>query len=177
MTSAINVSGIATPTSSRNLAPVIARHSNGPRDGFQCPALKTLARDERREHNTAVFKPLGLDHVVLRVSDQARSQRFYVEMLGCTVDHVNERLSLIHLRFGDHMIDLVPASAGTPTAGGVDHVCLSIDCNDLAGVARELKARGVTVEGEVADRRGAYGRGPSIYIRDPDGYKIELKPR
>src|SRR2546425_3101385 len=124
-----------------------------------------------------VFKPLGLDHVVLRVSDQARSQRFYVEMLGCTVDHVNERISLIHLRFGDHMIDLVPGSAAPPSAGGVDHVCLSIDCDDLEGVVRELRARGVTVEGEISDRRGAYGRGPSIYLRDPDGYKIELKPR
>lgn len=125
-----------------------------------------------------MFKPLGLDHVVLRVSDQARSQRFYVEMLGCTVDHVNERISLIHLRFGDQMIDLLPVSAGAPAGGGgMDHVCLSIDCHDLAGVAEELKARGVTVEGDVRDRRGAYGSGPSIYIRDPDGYKIELKPR
>src|SRR6266704_1829123 len=125
------------------------RQSIDPIAGVQCPALKTLARDECGEHNTAVFKPLGLDHVVLRVSDQARSQRFYVEMLGCTVDHVNERISLIHLRFGDHM----------------------------EGVVGELRARGVTVEGEISDRRGAYGRGPSIYIRDPDGYKIELKPR
>jgi catechol 2,3-dioxygenase-like lactoylglutathione lyase family enzyme len=125
-----------------------------------------------------VFKPLGLDHVVLRVADQARSQRFYVEMLGCTVDHVNERISLIHLRFGDHMIDLLPASAANPPGGGgLDHVCLSIGCDDLAGVARELSARGVTVEGELRDRRGAYGSGPSIYIRDPDGYRIELKPR
>src|SRR5213594_675988 len=148
------------------------------RDGRRhAPQTKTLAMDERREHNTGVFKPLGLDHVVLRVSDQARSQRFYVEMLGCTVDHVNERISLIHLRFGDHMIDLVPGSAALPSAGGVDHVCLSIDCDDLEGVVRELRARGVTVEGEISDRRGAYGRGPSIYLRDPDGYKIELKPR
>jgi len=150
----------------------------GARDGRSLsPPTKPLARDRRREHNTGVFKPLGLDHVVLRVADQARSQRFYVETLGCTVDHVNERISLIHLRFGDHMIDLVPGSGGPPPAGGVDHVCLSIDCNDLEGVVRELKSRGVTIEGEIADRRGAYGRGPSIYIRDPDGYKIELKPR
>ena len=75
------------------------------------------------------------------------------------------------------MIDLIPASGEAPASGGVDHVCLSIDCHDLAAVAEELKARGVTVEGDVRDRRGAYGSGPSIYIRDPDGYKIELKPR
>ena len=24
---------------------------------------------------------------------------------------------------------------------------------------------------------GAYGDGPSLYLRDPDGYKIELKSR
>src|SRR6267142_4950760 len=101
------------------------RQSIDPIAGVQCPPLKTLATDERREHNTAVFKPLGLDHVVLRVSDQSRSQRFYVEMLGCTVDHVNERISLIHLRFGDQLIDLVPATTGTATdGGGMDHFCL-----------------------------------------------------
>src|SRR6266481_3182561 len=117
------------------------RQSIDPIAGVQCPPLKTLATDERREHNTAVFKPLGLDHVVLRVSDQARAQRFYVEMLGCTLDHVNERISLVQLRFGDHLIDLLPASAATPPGGGLDHVCLSIRCEDLSAVARELRAR------------------------------------
>jgi catechol 2,3-dioxygenase-like lactoylglutathione lyase family enzyme len=92
-----------------------------------------------------MFTPLGLDHVVFRVKDQAASQRFYVDQLGCTVDHVNERISLVHLRFGEHYIDLL--------------------------------RRGVVIEGEVAQRRGAYGTGPSIYIRDPDGHIVELKPR
>lgn len=123
-----------------------------------------------------MFKPLGLDHVVLTVRDVAAAQRFYIEKLGCTLDHVNERIGLVHLRFGEHMIDLLPASA-EPRAGGVDHVCLSIRCDDLAGAAAELRARGVAVEGDVVERRGAYGSGPSIYVRDPDGYRIELKPR
>ena len=35
------------------------------------------------------FEPLGLDHLVLRVRDQAASQRFYIDLLGCTLDHVN----------------------------------------------------------------------------------------
>lgn len=122
-----------------------------------------------------MFTPLGLDHVVLRVADQARSQQFYVGMLGCTVDHVNERLSLIQLRFGEQLIDLLPATE--ERRGGLDHFCLSIRCDDLAAVGTALRERGVFLDGDVAQRRGAYGTGPSLYIRDPDGYTIELKPR
>ncbi|HEY3185829.1 MAG TPA: VOC family protein [Solirubrobacteraceae bacterium] len=124
-----------------------------------------------------MFKPLGFDHVVLRVRDQAVSQRFYVDVLGCTVDHVNERISLIHLRFGEQLIDLVPAAADDRPGVGMDHFCLSIACDDVGKLAGELERRGVTIEGGVSDRFGAYGRGPSLYIRDPDGYKVELKPR
>jgi glyoxylase I family protein len=122
-----------------------------------------------------LFTPLGLDHVVLRVRDQALSRRFYTDVLGCRLDHVNERVSLIQLRFGDHLIDLLPATG--ERGEGMDHVCLSIACDDLANVAHELRRRGVTVDGDVVDRRGAFGQGPSLYIRDPDGHRIELKPR
>jgi len=126
-----------------------------------------------------MFTPLGLDHVVFRVKDQAASQKFFIDVLGCTLDHVNERISLVHLRFGEHYIDLLPATAEAPAtaAGGVDHVCLSIRCDDLDKAADELRRRGVALEGDVVQRRGAYGTGPSIYLRDPDGHVIELKPR
>ena len=124
------------------------------------------------------FEPLGLDHVVLRVRDQAVSQRFYVDVLGCTVDHVNAPISLVQLRFGQALIDLLPADGPPPPEGrGMDHVCLSIRCDDLQGVAVSLRARGVTLDSEVVQRRGAFGDGPSLYIRDPDGYRLELKPR
>ena len=125
----------------------------------------------------AAFTPLGLDHVVLTVRDQDVSRRFYVERLGCTVDHVNERVSLVQLRFGEHLIDLLPAPGDEAPRGGLDHFCLSIRCDDLVRVAAELRRCGVPVEGDVVERRGAYGQGPSLYLRDPDGYRIELKPR
>lgn len=124
----------------------------------------------------APFTPLGLDHVVLRVRDQAVSRRFYEDVLGCTLDHVNTQVSLVQLRFGEHLIDLFPAEPGM-AHGGLDHFCLSIRADDLGAVAAELRRRGVAVEGDVVSRRGAYGSGPSLYLRDPDGFKIELKPR
>jgi len=122
---------------------------------------------------------LELDHVVLRVRDQAVSQRFYTELLGLTLDHVNEPIRLVQLRAGRHLIDLLPLGAGESAGGpgGMDHVCLAIRCDDLGAVVHYLRAHGVTVEGDVVSRRGAFGQGPSVYIRDPDGYRIELKPR
>ncbi len=122
---------------------------------------------------------LELDHVVLRVRDQAASQRFYTEVLGLTLDQVNEAVRLVQLRCGRHLIDLLPLGPGEPPAptARMDHVCVSVRCDDLAAAASFLQAHGVEVEGDVVSRRGAFGQGPSLYIRDPDGYRIELKPR
>jgi catechol 2,3-dioxygenase-like lactoylglutathione lyase family enzyme len=35
----------------------------------------------------------------------------------------------------------------------------------------------VPLDGGISTRRGAWGTGPSLYLRDPDGYMVELKPR
>jgi catechol 2,3-dioxygenase-like lactoylglutathione lyase family enzyme len=122
---------------------------------------------------------LELDHVVLRVRDQAASQSFYTTILGLRLDHVNEGARLVQLRAGRHLIDLLPLAPGETAAPSarMDHVCLSIRCPDLSRLARWLRQRGVTVEGDVVPRRGAFGDGDSLYIQDPDGYRIELKPQ
>jgi len=122
---------------------------------------------------------LELDHVVLRVRDQAVSQRFYTTILGLTVDHVNEAAHLVQLRAGRHLIDLLPLAPGetAPPSVRMDHVCLSVRCEDLGGLVAWLRQQGVTVEGDVVTRRGAFGEGVSVYVQDPDGYRIELKPR
>ena len=92
---------------------------------------------------------------------------------------MNERAQLIQLRAGRHLIDLLPLAPDetAPASARMDHVCLSIRCDDLAEAAAWLGRQGVTVEGGVVTRRGAFGDGSSLYIRDPDGYRIELKPR
>jgi glyoxylase I family protein len=121
-----------------------------------------------------LFTPLGLDHIVLQVKDQAVAQKFYADVLGCTVARVNPEIKLVQMRFGEHLIDLIPGDGAGP---GLEHFCLSIRCDDLAALHAEMVAKGVNIDLGIDDRSGAYGRSPSFFIRDPDNFLIELKPR
>jgi catechol 2,3-dioxygenase-like lactoylglutathione lyase family enzyme len=132
---------------------------------------------------TAPLKLLGLDHVVLRVRDLDAALRFYVGMLGCSEERRIDALGLVQLRAGASLIDLVPVDSPLGKAGGgapdpaaknVDHVCLRIEPFDAAELGTHLRAHGVE-PGDVGERYGADGYGPSMYLRDPDGNVVELK--
>ena len=117
-----------------------------------------------------------LDHVVVRCRDQARALDFYGRILGCSEERRIEAISLIQLRAGASMIDLVPADP-PPTHEGrnVDHFCVGIVADDLDATAGWLRAQGVEVLGEPTERYGARGMGLSLYVLDPDGNIVELK--
>jgi glyoxylase I family protein len=121
----------------------------------------------------------GLDHVVLRVGDLDRAIDFYQRVLNCRVERRLEQPKLVQLRAGASLIDLVPAGpspgAAADTAGrNMDHFAVRIDGFDAAALADHLRRNGVEV-GEVRERYGAEGYGPSLYISDPDGNTVELK--
>jgi len=125
----------------------------------------------------------GLDHVVLRVADLDRALGFYVGVLGCREERRVADLGLVQLRAGASLIDLVDIAGRLGRAGGappgdggrnVDHFALQLTSFDEAALRARLAAAGVEA-GEVAERYGAEGTGPSLYIRDPDGNVVELK--
>nr|WP_211242886.1 VOC family protein [Sinimarinibacterium sp. CAU 1509] len=129
------------------------------------------------------MKILGLDHLVLRVSDLPRALAFYVDVLGCPIERRQAAIGLVQLRAGSALIDLVPVDSQLGRAGGaapgregrnVDHFCLRVEPFDAAEIHAHLAAHGVTA-GPVEARYGAEGQGPSIYIEDPDGNVVELK--
>jgi len=130
-----------------------------------------------------MFQPLGLDHLVLRAIDLPRMIEFYCEVLGCSVERRQDTLGLVQLRAGRALIDLVALDGPLGRAGGaapgtegrnLDHFCLRVDPFDEAAIRAHLAAHGVDA-GPTAQRYGAEGEGPSIYLADPQGNVVELK--
>lgn len=121
------------------------------------------------------IKVAEIDHVVLRCRDIARALEFYTTVLGMTEERRIEQIGLIQLRAGASMLDLVPTERRDEPGRNVDHFCLGIETADLAALASHLRAAGVHVAGEPAQRYGARGMGLSIYILDPEGNTVELK--
>lgn len=124
-----------------------------------------------------------IDHLVLRVADVDAMLRFYCDALGCTVERRRDDIGLIQLRAGRCLLDLVPVDGSIGRAGGappgpegrnLDHFCFRVEPFDPAAIRSHLLAFGIDA-GDPAQRYGAEGVGPSIYLRDPEGNVVELK--
>src|SRR5205823_5658416 len=129
------------------------------------------AKDRAAERAGARFDQMDADH--------DRAIDFYERVLNCRVERRLEQPKLVQLRAGASLIDLVPASASPGEAGddaarNMDHFAVRVDGFDAAALAAHLRGHGVEV-GEVRERYGAEGYGPSLYISDPDGNTVELK--
>jgi ureidoacrylate peracid hydrolase len=112
-------------------------------------------------------RPTGFAHMLLKVSDIARSERFYVDVLGFTV------------RPAKPLPDgrpFVPFNQGLAlTSGGphqptpqIDHMAFVAE--DVRALAARLARADVKFFRELHD--GIYGL--TIYIADPDGNMIEF---
>ena len=130
-----------------------------------------------------VFEIQGLDHVVLRVRDQALMIKFYCDVLGCLVERRSDNGALHQLRAGTSLIDLVTttdakeiksAVKSNATYHNMDHFCVRIDPFNPRELLAHLRDHGIK-PGPVENRYGAEGYGPSIYVNDPEGYRIELR--
>lgn len=132
---------------------------------------------------SAPFTVRRIDHVVLRCRDVGAMVAFYREVLGCSLEKVQEEFGLTQLRAGEALIDLVDIDGPLGRKGGapagtegrnMDHFCLRVEPWDEAAIRAALAAAGVVV-GEQGRRYGAEGYGPSIYVGDPEGNVVELK--
>jgi glyoxylase I family protein len=135
-----------------------------------------------------------IDHIVIRAADPAAMTRFYCDALGCHVEREQRELGLTQLRAGRSLIDLVAiggpldrdgakgaigATSATDTSAGaagrnMDHLCLRVESFDGDALKAHLAPFGAR-PGDVVERYGAEGYGPSLYLFDPEGNMVELK--
>jgi glyoxylase I family protein len=124
-----------------------------------------------------------LDHIVLRVVDLDKMVKFYMDVLGCTMERRQDEIGLVQLRAGRALVDLVPVDQKLGRMGGappgkegrnVDHFCFRVEPFDEDQIRAHLARHGVE-SGATEARFGAEGEGPSIYINDPEGNTVELK--
>ena len=127
-------------------------------------------------------KVSSLDHLVINVSDVARTAKWYEKVLGMEIrvfDPGSGRMPRTSLMFGNQKINVRPVdgdkvdwfTADHESAGSDDLCFLTSSTPDE--VAAHLKTCGVAIE-EAGPRQGARGTLRSVYCRDPDGCLIEI---
>jgi catechol 2,3-dioxygenase-like lactoylglutathione lyase family enzyme len=130
---------------------------------------------------SGIVKIIGADHTNWRVRDLEASLRFYRDVLGLTPfgleEHRRGERTLVSLRVTeDFILHLTPdPEFERPSTGGYDHLALVVEGAERDEVAAYLENRGVEIEKKFDSITGARGEGPALYVRDPDGYRIEVK--
>jgi catechol 2,3-dioxygenase-like lactoylglutathione lyase family enzyme len=125
----------------------------------------------------------ALDHIVINVSDVARTAEWYRKILGMEVkvfDPGQGKPTRTTLMFGNQKINVRPRDADTVEWFTADHIAAGSD--DLCfltsstpdEVVAHLKASGVAIEEGPVAKQGARGTLRSVYCRDPDGSLIEI---
>jgi catechol 2,3-dioxygenase-like lactoylglutathione lyase family enzyme len=122
-----------------------------------------------------------IDHVNLRIPadgvDDARE--FYGEQLGFEIE--DDQYAAGEKPFFDvrltpeAVVHLWPTEEFEPPAAtNYDHVAVLVE-ESIGEIEAELDAAGVEIEQTLDDPLGATGEAPAVYVRDPFGYRVELK--
>ena len=111
-----------------------------------------------------MVKTRGLSHVALPVADPERSLEFYRAVLE-VCENVRNESTVQVLGPGPHEViafEKRPAEAGRP--GGILHFGF-----------RLTGPKDIDAAGGIVDSQGEFAPGfPYAFVRDPDGYEIEI---
>jgi catechol-2,3-dioxygenase len=123
--------------------------------------------------------PATLDHLVLRLRNEAAMIAFYTDILALEAerleDYRNGQALFPSIRINPTtLIDLFPTTLEAPVTPNLDHFCLTLDGASWEQVRQRLIEHDVEIDGPHV-RWGALGDGQSIYGSDPDGNGVELK--
>ncbi len=109
-----------------------------------------------------------VSHVALKTRNVEHQATFYTNIVGLG-ETERDATGRVYLRCNanHHAVVLVPSSES-----GIDHFALNVgDPKTLNAAATALTRAGISYETETP---GELGQGPSLRLRDPDGYSVEL---
>jgi catechol 2,3-dioxygenase-like lactoylglutathione lyase family enzyme len=110
-----------------------------------------------------LFRPIGLDHLLLGVPDPEKSLGFYQKLFGPASQRTKEP-PRDWFQFGKSRLGLAPLAAGQRP--GIDHFCVAVEKFDQATAVKGLEARGAVMHPESTPA--------SPQFRDPDGVVVQV---
>jgi catechol 2,3-dioxygenase-like lactoylglutathione lyase family enzyme len=108
-----------------------------------------------------------LRHLALRTRDLEATKRFYVDVLG--LEEAFEHPGMIFLASpggGDLLNFVATRRRLAAAAGGLDHFGFHVPADRWRALLARLRRSGIAIR----SRRGS----SAVYIRDPNGYSVEL---
>jgi catechol 2,3-dioxygenase-like lactoylglutathione lyase family enzyme len=136
--------------------------------------IAPAAQPSQPGHGIAVV----LDHCVIHVSERARSNAFYRDVLGAEL--IGDPDGVAMYRFGANQLNVHGPGlddpqplAEVPVMPGGSDLCFAWP-GPVEGAVELLESRGIDVELGPVPRLGASGDGTSVYFRDPDGSLLEF---
>ena len=122
-----------------------------------------------------MVKPKQLGHLVIRVRDLEKSERFYSDILGLNVTNKRpgQMTFMSAVDSSSHELALVPVGADAPgpeqNRVGLFHFAWEMESlDDLKQLYARMKSNDVNVK-----RVGDHGISLGVYFADPDGNEIE----
>lgn len=124
------------------------------------------------------FRIGKIGHVVLNVSDLARSVKFYTEMLGFRISDIYPEemvpggMVFMRCNTDHHGVALVGSMKTASPNIELNHMAFEVATLDEVLRARDyLRQRGVTIDFEGRRRAGCQ---IAVEFRDPDGHRLEI---
>jgi catechol 2,3-dioxygenase-like lactoylglutathione lyase family enzyme len=136
--------------------------------GLSALATAAVATPVLGQPAAPAFKPAGIDHVSILVTDIKRSAEFYNRVFGLVPQGEDAAHKI--LRLGPKAAPgergrVIVSLREEPPAGKVDHWAFRIDGFNAEAATPVLKSHGLTPETNIE-----YG----FYVRDPDGVVVQM---
>ena len=129
--------------------------------GVPAGLAKTIIPYTRVTTDDAVVTPVGLDHIVLAVSDLERSSAYYSRFFGSPI---SKKASQVWFQVANTRLALEPVSSGGKPA--IERLCFRVAGFDKKAVASKLQKLQV--------QTGSAEGGHALRFRDLNGFTIEL---